>query len=134
MSAWGIFLYLGLGSLFTSNSTLPKPHPNPIPIDKLTPGKKEIAPPPTKPDSENHYAAREDNFVLGLQLEELNPRIKEVERKHADVVELIEEFDELVSSLLSNEDGRRLASEELARKFEFLRKLPNPSGNLNAKA
>lgn len=134
MSAWAIFLYLGLGSLLPGESS-PPPPPDPGPSDntKLTQDDREVEPAPIKPKSPNEYAAKERGFVLGLQLRQLKTTLDEIELKNTSVEKQIEDFEEMVNLLGSNEDGRRLASAELASKFQFLSCLPKRVERSNVK-
>ena len=121
MAAWGIFLYLGVGSL------LPTP-PTPIPIaeNKAKPAPAlEPGPNPTVKNQPNDdYETTEKSFVLAIQREELSARLREVSSMHEALNQLIREFETNNTALRTNDKGRRLAYIGLARKFDFLSGYP----------
>lgn len=122
MSGWGIFLYLGIGSLV---SLEPPPDPTPVnpdsddEIHEKSPGDTS----PAEDDSEQQVARYEDveaALVLRLQRTDLIPRIEKLESQITQTEDSARRFDEKMAALRTSDPGRRLATSGNARKFLFL--------------
>lgn len=118
MSGWGIFLYLGIGSLIPS-----KPQPKPSPDDRIS-----------KPDttmtgtesgtSEAEYREAERLFVLELQRDELHERLESTRASLELARNISHQFHARKEALQTSDTGRRLATLDAARKVKFLTAFP----------
>jgi len=122
MSGWGIFLYLGIGSLVSL-----EPPPKPIPVnpdfdDEFQKKSPEDAQ-PTEEETEQQIVEYEDieaGLVLQLQRVEVTARIEELESQITLAEDSARQFGERMASLRTSDSGRRLATSDNARRFEFL--------------
>lgn len=115
MSGWGIFLYLGIGSLVSFEP--PQPPPKPTPPD------------PSRPTV--NYDEKEAALVLQLQRAELTARIEELESQIRMTGDSASRLGERMAALRTSDSGRRLATSDTARRFLFLSSYP---GNFDSDA
>lgn len=132
---WGTFLGVAYATYFATGETTDKP------TDDIAPPKVVEQPKArgsenvlqfSKPKRDPNYVNVEKTFVLGLQQKELRLRLEEAESGIEDLQEEISAFNSTVNELFTNESGRRLASEKLAQKFDYLRQYPNASSYSSA--
>ncbi|MBI1310075.1 hypothetical protein GC176_02120 [bacterium] len=126
MSGWGMFLYLGIGSLVW----LERP-PKQIPVnsgadDEFHEQRHENAQ-PTEEETQQQTAEYKDieaALVLRLQRAELTARIEELELQIRQTEDAANRLAARMASLRISDLGRSLASFDSARRFVFLSSYP----------
>ena len=119
MACWAIFVWFGISS-FVHEQPTPKPEPNPPPNATSPVIINEEPPPPQRLISEEAYSAAEQKLLLKLQQSEFTPRLDSLVRSLTTARQLESAWSQRFERLQTNDDGRRLATDQSARRIKFL--------------
>lgn len=113
MSCWGIFLYLGVGSLLSQDDS-----------QKPTVEQADVGEKPEEKNSQTPaavvYEDVEHAFVLNLKRSELRNCWEQTNASFAKTRSVASQFNDRFTALLTNDKGRRLAAPETARMMKCL--------------
>lgn len=121
MSCWGIFLYLGVGSLLSQDDS-----------QKPTAEQADVGVKPEEKSSQTPaavvvYQDVEQAFVLDLKRSELKNCWQQTNASFAKTRSVTSLFNDRFTALLTNDKGRQLAAPDTARTLKFLADYSNES-------
>lgn len=119
MACWAIFVWFGISSFLHEQPT-PNPDPNPSPNPTPPVIIDEEPPPPQRLISEEAYSAAEQKLLLKLQQSEFRPRLDSLVKSLTAARQLESAWSQRFERLQTNDDGRRLATDQSARRIKFL--------------